>query len=125
MLACSWILFELAVLSGYTSIIIAAHPSAANFVPSALVFGIALIAFHTDERRWISGLAAALNGLFALAGCALAIYAMNFSSSAVVAFVGAGAFIVVVCGPALLNFVALLPTARGRDSSEAVHSASG
>lgn len=112
MLACSWILFELAILSGYTSVIIGT-PSAANFVPSAMVFGIALIAFHAEGQRWISGLAAALNGLHALAGCALVIFGINFSSG-VGAFVAAGAFLVVFCGPALLNVVALLPTARGR-----------
>jgi len=123
MLGCSWILFELALLSGYTSVTFGT-PSAVNFVPSAVAFGIALFAFHAEEQRWISGLAAVLNGLIALAGCALVIFGINFSSG-VGAFVAAGAFLVVFCGPALLNVVALLPTARGRNASEPVCSASG
>ena len=123
MLVCSWILFELAVLSGYTSVIVGT-PSAVNFVPSAVVFGIALIAFHAEGQRWISGLAAALNGLVALVGCALVIFGINFWYG-VGAFVAGGAFLIVFCGPALLNVVALLPTARGRNASEPVRSASG
>ena len=120
---CSWIMLVLAVLSGFTSVIVGT-PSAANFVPSAVVFGIALIAFHAERQRWISGLASALNLLFALAGCALVIFGINFSSG-VGAFLVAAAFLVVLCGPALLNVVALFPPARGRKASEAVRSASG
>jgi hypothetical protein len=120
---CSWIILVLFILSGLSSFMVGTRSGAFALLP-AVVFGIALIAFHAGRQRWVSGLAVAMNGLFALGACALVVLGINFSAG-VGAFITAAALLVVVCGPALLNVVALLPSIRGTNAAEGARSASG
>ena len=111
---CSWIALVLFILLAISSIV-GGMRSAGLLVVPAVVFGAAVAAFHIGAQRWISGLAVALNGLFAVGGCVFVVLGINFAAGGA-AFLTAAALLLVVCGPAALNVVALLPSAFARSA---------
>jgi hypothetical protein len=111
---CSWIVLVLFILLAISSFVVGTRSAGFAVVP-AVVFGAAVVAFHSGTQRWISGLALALNALFAIGACVFIVFGINFAAGAA-AFLAAGALFLLVCGPAVLNIVAFLPHALGRNA---------
>jgi hypothetical protein len=114
----SWIVLTLFLVLGVVPYLAGVSFTSPLSLVVVVVFATSLLAHHAKGQRWIGALALALNAVLAVACAAIILAGLDFTVGIMPVFVAA-TLLLVLCIPAILNVVALLPRVRRGDVASA------